>query len=81
MIADISAACLTLDFLIYADDEATASLDAVEIVSLAIRDSGARHLGLVPVVEEAHLQSSFNALPGLHTPVWRPRRFLIAEAA
>ncbi len=81
VMADISAASLTLDFLIEADDNVSAEAEAVEIVSLAIRECGARHMGLFPIGEESQLKSRVNAFSGLRTPLWSPRRILIAAAA
>lgn len=81
VIADIAESCLTLDFLIEATDKADAEAEATEIVSLAIRECGARHLGLFPMSEESQLRSRVNAFSGLRTPLWTPRRILIAGAA
>jgi len=80
-IADIREACLTLDFLIAAADEEVAQAEATDIVSLAIRECGARHLGLFPLGEESQLKSRVNAFSGLRTPLWKPRRILIGAAA
>jgi len=81
IMADIGQSCLTLDFLIDAGDEASAQEEAVEIVSLAIRECGARHTGLFPLGEESRMRSKVNAFSGLRTPLWSRRRILIAEAA
>ena len=80
-IADISESCLTLDFLIEADSGEVAETNAMEVVSLAIRECGARHMGLYPLALESQLKSRANAFSGLRTPVWQRRRILIAEAA
>lgn len=81
VVADITASCLTLDFLIQADNDEAAASNALDIVSLAIRECGARHLGLYSLAEESQLKSRVNAFSGLRTPVWQRRRILIAEAA
>lgn len=81
VIADISGATLTLDFLIAADDSEAAAKEAMDIVSLAIRECGARHVGLFPIGKESALKSKVNAFSGLRTPTWEPRRILIAAAA
>lgn len=81
VIADIGAGSLTLDFLIEADSPHTAESNAMDIVSLAIRECGARHLGLYPEALESHLKSRMNAFSGLRTPVWQRRRILISDAA
>lgn len=81
IMADIGQSCLTLDFLIEAPHEASAQEEALEIVSLAIRECGARHTGLFPFGEESRLRSKLNAFSGLRTPLWSQRRILIAEAA
>ena len=81
VMADIAGSCLTLDFVIEAANEDEAAAEALDIVSLAIRESGARHLGLYPSAKEAHLKSRVNAFSGLRTPLWKPRRILIAAAA
>ena len=80
VIADISEERLTLDFLIAASSEARAEAEALDIVSLAIRECGARHVGLYPIVEERRLRSRVNAFAGLRTPRWEPRRIMIAAA-
>ncbi|MEA2001956.1 MAG: hypothetical protein U9N84_08750 [Actinomycetota bacterium] len=80
-IADISESCLTLDFLIEGDDDQTAAAEALDIVSLAIRECGARHDGLYPVAQESQLKSRVNAFSGLRTPMWQPRNIRIAAAA
>lgn len=80
VIADISEERLTLDFLVGATDEATAEAEALDIVSLAIRECGARHVGLYPIIAERRLRSRVNAFSGLRTPRWEPRRILIAAA-
>lgn len=81
LIADIQQSCLTLDFVIAGADDVTAQAEATDIVSLAIRECGARHMGLFPIGEESQLRSRVNAFSGLRTPLWKPRRILIAEAA
>lgn len=81
VIADMSESCLTLDFLVDADDEESAATEARDIVSLAIRECGARHDGLFPIAEESQLRSRVNAFSGLRTPTWCPRRIQIAAAA
>ena len=80
VIADIGEERLTLDFLVEATDEATAEGEALDIVSLAIRECGARHVGLYPIVDERRLRSRVNAFSGLRTPRWEPRRIMIAAA-
>jgi len=80
VIADIKRGCLTLDFLVEGDTEAEAETEALDIVSLAIRECGARHVGLYPITEERRLKSRANAFSGLRTPKWEPRRILIAAA-
>jgi hypothetical protein len=80
VIADIRAERLTLDFLVAAKDEAIAESEALDIVSLAIRECGARHVGLYPIIEERRLRSRVNAFSGLRTPRWEPRRIMIAAA-
>ena len=79
--ADIGEASLTLDFLVDAKDETTAEVEALEIVSLAIRECGARHVGLFPIAEERQRRSRTNAFSGLRTPRWEPKRIMIAGAA
>ena len=81
VMADIRESCLTLDFLIGATDDEVAQTEATDIVSLAIRECGARHMGLFPIGEESQLKSRVNAFSGLRTPLWKPRRILIAAAA
>ena len=81
LIADIREAALTLDFLVDADTEEQAGAIALDIVSLAIRESGARHLGLFSIAEESRLKSRVNAFSGLRTPIWQPRRVLVSAAA
>lgn len=80
VIADIGEERLTLDFLVTAGDEATAEAEALHIVSFAIRECGARHVGLYPIIEERRLRSRVNAFSGLRTPRWEPRRIMIAAA-
>ncbi len=80
VIADIGEERLTLDFLVSAADGAAAEVEALEVVSLAIRECGARHVGLYPIVEERRLRSRVNAFSGLRTPRWEPRRIMIAAA-
>lgn len=80
VIADISEGRLTLDFLVEARDAVTAETEALDIVSLAIRECGARHVGLYPIIEERRLRSRLNAFSGLRTPRWEPRRIMIAAA-
>ena len=80
VIADIGAARLTLDFLVDQPDEAQAESEALDIVSLAIRECGARHVGLYPIAVERRLRSRVNAFSGLRTPKWEPRKILIAAA-
>jgi hypothetical protein len=81
VIADISGSCLTLDFLIEGVDDRLAAAEALDIVSLAIRESGARHEGLYPIGQESQLKSRVNAFSGLRTPTWQPRKIRIAAAA
>jgi hypothetical protein len=69
-----------MDFLVSAADEARAESEALDIVSLAIRECGARHVGLYPIAVERQLRSRVNAFAGLRTPKWEPRRILIAAA-
>ena len=80
VIADISEERLTLDFLVDTPDELTAEREALDIVSLAIRECGARHVGLYPIVDERRLRSRVNAFSGLRTPRWEPRKIMIAAA-
>ncbi|MDJ0923426.1 MAG: hypothetical protein QNJ77_02595 [Acidimicrobiia bacterium] len=80
VMADIGESTLTLDFLIEGQDESSAEMEALAVVSLAIRECGARHVGLYPIVEERRLRSRVNAFSGLRTPRWEPRRILIAAA-
>lgn len=79
VITDIAASRLTLDFLVGADDERTAEAGAMYKVSRAIRESGARNLGLAALAAEA--SSSGSALADLHTPIWQRQRIYIASAA
>ena len=65
VIADMGAASLTLDFRISADSPSAAESDAMDIVSLAIRECGARHLGLYPMAHESQLRSRMNAFSGV----------------
>jgi hypothetical protein len=81
VIADISRSTLTLDFFIAAEDDEAAAAEAKDIVSLAIRECGARHVGLYSIAKESQLKSRVNAFSGLRTPKWEPRRILIAAAA
>lgn len=78
--ADIGQACLTLDFLVEGTDADAAEMEALHVMSLAIRECGARHVGLYPIAEERRLKSRANAFAGLRTPRWEPRRILIAAA-
>ena len=80
VIADICEERLTLDFLVEARDGSTAEIEALDIVSLAIRECGARHVGLYPIIEERRLRSRVNAFSGIRTPRWEPRRIMIAAA-
>ena len=64
-----------------ADSGEIAETNAMDVVSLAIRECGARHMGLYPLAFESQLKSRVNAFSGLRTPVWQRRRILIAEAA
>ena len=79
MITDLAASRLTLDFLVDADDVKAAEAGAMYTVSRAIRESGARHLGLAALAAEA--SSSGSALTDLHTPIWQRQRIHIASAA
>ena len=72
---------LTIDFVIDADTEEQARVMALDIVSLAIRECGARHLGLFSSAEESQMKSRLNAFSGLRTPVWQARRVVVATAA
>ena len=81
LIADIGVSSLTLDFVVEADDEAAAQRQAKQIVGLAIRESGARHLGLLTLGEEAQPGTRVGVFPNLQTPMWTSRQILIAGAA
>lgn len=43
----------------------------------AIRQSGGRHDGLLPLAEESRVRANVNAWSGLRTPRWEPRRFAV----
>jgi len=79
VITDIAAARLTLDFLVDAADAKAAEAGAMYTVSRAIKDSGARHLGMATPAADPN--SSGSALSDLHTPIWQRQRLHIASAA
>ena len=66
--ADIGESSLTLDFVIEGQDENAVEMEALAVVSLAIRECGARHVGLYPIAEERRLRSRVNAFSGLRMP-------------
>lgn len=78
-ISDIAASRLTLDFLVDAANEKIAEADAMYVVSRAIRESGARCLGLATVADDP--APSRSAPSDLHTPIWQRQRVRIAGAA
>ncbi len=79
VVADMAASRLTLDFLIDSGSEKRAEQDATYAVSRAIRDSGARYLGLAAMAPEPTPPRS--ALSELHTPIWQRQKMQIAGAA
>lgn len=79
VITDIAATRLTLDFLVDAADAKAAEAGAMYTVSRAIKDSGARHLGMAAFASD--LVSSGSPLSDLHTPIWQRQRLHIASAA
>lgn len=78
-ITDMAASRLTLDFLVDAANAKTAEADAMYVVSRAIRESGARYLGLATIADDPAPNQS--ALSELHTPIWQRQRVRIAGAA
>ena len=79
VITDMAASRLTLDFLVDAANPDKAEGTAVYTVSRAIRESGARYLGLAALAADPTPRRS--PLSDLHTPIWQRQRVHIAGAA
>ena len=78
-ITDLAASCLTLEFAVDADDDEMAATDSVAIAHEAINQAGARRIE--PDYTAGVSVEKSESISQLHTPVWRQRRIIIAEAA
>lgn len=73
--ADLATANVTLSItvVVYPDDEGTyddGDAIARTAISAAIRDNGGRHEDLLPIVDEASLETRSGPWSGLRTPLW-----------
>ncbi len=81
VVADLEQVGLYLELSVEAETGEGAEELAKSLIGLAIRESGALHIGLFSIGEESRMKSRLNAWAGLRTPHWTPRRVLTATRA
>ncbi len=81
VVADLEQVSLFLELTVEAETREGAEELARSLIGLAIRESGALHIGLFSIGEESRMKTRLNAWAGLRTPHWLPRRVLTASRA
>jgi hypothetical protein len=81
VVVDLAQVSLLMELVVEADTRMGAEELAKSLIGLAIRESGALHIGLFSIGEESKMKSRLNAWAGLRTPHWTPRKVLTASTA
>ena len=67
---DLETAHVALSVIVVVPEEGDGELTAREHMAAAIRQCGGRHDGLLPLVDEARLETKTKRFSGLKMPMW-----------
>ena len=68
--ADLEAAHVAMSVIVVVPEDGDGETIARDHIGAAIRKCGGRHEGLLPLMDEARLESSSGPFSGLKTPLW-----------
>jgi hypothetical protein len=68
--ADLESASVVLSIMVAVHDDGDGESIARDHIAAAIRECGGRHDGLLPLIDEARLETKMGPFSGLRTPLW-----------
>lgn len=68
--ADLESAHVTLSVIVVVPEDGVGDSVAREHIGAAIRECGARHEGLLPLIDESRLEIRSGPFSGLRMPLW-----------
>lgn len=78
---DLMTAVLRLEAELEAADSTEAEMLARDAFATALREAGARHIGLLPLADECRVKPKVNAWAGLKIPQWYQKGVELAVAS